>query len=549
MGNACNCDKRLNVILNNKEPEKILPFSYENDVHKIYKFLRILNHGSFGQVSLYCDKIFKNKTYAVKAICKMDPKKSIINQIISEINILSKLDHPNIVKYFRTMEDNNYCYIIMEYLGGKDLEKILKEDYYNLTINDIKYILFQIFSALCYIHKNDIVHRDIKPSNIICIKNNSKFDLKIIDFGLATNLDKIGKEKRAGSPAFVAPEAIKNYIDTKNDIWACGVILYNFIYGKIPFIADTKSCLFEKILYLDVEYDDSLMRPNIPKEAVDFCKKLLEKDHVKRLSAWECLNHSFFKKFEIVPEIENELINDYFTKKTIENIRLYVNSNIIKKVFLCYYIMLSSFDEEIGLRQIYLILVKNMSYDGTLNSKNLYDEFKKKKLLESEDKKLFTLIDNIRLKNVKTFLQKNNPSTKDLHISIKDKYNSSKNNNLIVDWGSVSYTAFLCFYFIDKLLDNKDNFYDAKVEYIFKLMSNEEEFEEEKTEEVDNSKINNIYKLLYINKTTFKNFLFKHSSCFLEERSEINQFFKEHPNNIDYKEFRSFIEFSNISID
>ena len=549
MGNACNCDKRLNVILNNKEPEKILPFSYENDVHKIYKFLRILNHGSFGQVSLYCDKTFKNKTYAVKAICKMDPKKSIINQIISEINILSKLDHPNIVKYFRTMEDNNYCYIIMEYLGGKDLEKILKEDYYNLTINDIKYILFQIFSALCYIHKNDIVHRDIKPSNIICIKNNSKFDLKIIDFGLATNLDKIGKEKRAGSPAFVAPEAIKNYIDTKNDIWACGVILYNFIYGKIPFIADTKSCLFEKILYLDVEYDDSLMRPNIPKEAVDFCKKLLEKDHVKRLSAWECLNHSFFKKFEIVPEIENELINDYFTKKTIENIRLYVNSNIIKKVFLCYYIMLSSFDEEIGLRQIYLILVKNMSYDGTLNSKNLYDEFKKKKLLESEDKKLFTLIDNIRLKNVKTFLQKNNPSTKDLHISIKDKYNSSKHNNLIVDWGSVSYTAFLCFYFIDKLLDNKDNFYDAKVEYIFKLMSNEEEFEEEKTEEVDNSKINNIYKLLYINKTTFKNFLFKHSSCFLEERSEINQFFKEHPNNIDYKEFRSFIEFSNISID
>ena len=544
MGVACNCDndKKINVTINNKEPEKFLPFSYENDVHKTYQFLRVLNHGSFGQVSLYCDKTFKDKKYAVKTISKINSKKSKLNQILSEINILSKLDHPNIVKYFRTLEDSYNCYIIMEYLSGKDLDKIFKEDYNKLTLNDIKYILYQVFSALCYIHKNNIVHRDIKPANILCIKNNSKFDLKLIDFGLSANLDKLSLEKRAGSPAYVAPEAIKNCIDTKNDIWACGVILYNYIYGKMPFTAESKSGLFEKITTDDVEYDESLIRPHIPKEAIDLCKKLLEKDYVKRLTAWESLNHNFFKKFQIVPGIENEMVDEFFTKKTIENIRLYVNSNIIKKVFLCYYVLLSSFDEETNLRQIFLVLQKNMSNNGTLNSKDLYDEFKKKKLLESGDKKLFTLIDNIRLKNVKTFLQRNNPSSKDVQISMSNKcVSSTHSSKMLVDWGSVSYSVFLCFYFIDKIFDKEDNFYDAKAEYLFKLMSNDGEYEEEKTEDVENSKLNS-YKLLYINKTTFKNYLFKHGSPFLEERSEINQFFKEHPNNIDYKEFRSLIE-------
>ena len=72
----------------------------------------------------------------------------------------------------------------MEYLSGKKKKKIFREDYNKITFNDIKFILYQIFSALSYIHSKNIVHRDIKPANLICIKNNGKFDLKLIDIGI-----------------------------------------------------------------------------------------------------------------------------------------------------------------------------------------------------------------------------------------------------------------------------------------------------------------------------------------------------------------------------
>ena len=88
----------------------------------------------------------------MKCITKVRLKPHKIHQIKNEIDILSSLDHPNIVTYFCTVEDNKNYYILMEYLSGKDLEKIFREDYNKITLNDIKFILYQVFSALSYIH-------------------------------------------------------------------------------------------------------------------------------------------------------------------------------------------------------------------------------------------------------------------------------------------------------------------------------------------------------------------------------------------------------------
>lgn len=171
---------------------------------------------------------------------KMGLKPNKISRIKNEIEILSQLDHPNIVTYFCTVEDNKNYYILMEYLSGKDLDKIFREDYNKITFNDIRFILYQVFSALNYIHSKDIVHRDIKPANIICAKNNGKFDLKLIDFGLSVNLEKRGKYSVAGSLAYLSPEGLKEIVHVKNDMWACGVIFYWFIYGKMPFEKKSK---------------------------------------------------------------------------------------------------------------------------------------------------------------------------------------------------------------------------------------------------------------------------------------------------------------------
>ena len=248
------CIKDNTKVVEGKSNLK-LPFSFDFNIHHRYHFQRVINHGAFGQVKLYSDRIFSGTEYAIKCISKMRIKPNKIHQIKNEIEILSQLDHPNIVTYFCTVEDNKNYYLLMEYLSGKDLDKIFREDYNKITFNDIRFILYQVFSALCYIHSKDIVHRDIKPANIICAKNNGKFDLKLIDFGLSVNLGKRGKNSVAGSLAYLSPEGLKEIIHVKNDLWACGVIFYWFIYGKMPFEKKSRSELYEAILKEEIDYD------------------------------------------------------------------------------------------------------------------------------------------------------------------------------------------------------------------------------------------------------------------------------------------------------
>ena len=299
MGSVCTKDNQR--VVENRANQK-LPFSYDFDIHRRYHFQRVINHGSFGQVKLYSDRIFSGREFAIKCISKAHLKPSKIHQIKNEIEILSTLDHPNIVTYFCTVEDNKNYYIIMEYLSGKNLEKIFREDYNKITFNDIKFILYQVFSSLSYIHSKNIVHRDIKPANLICVKNNGKFDLKLIDFGLSVNLDKRGKNPVAGSLAYLSPEGLKEIIHIKNDMWACGIIFYWFIYGKMPFEKTSRSELYDAILKEEIKFDENIMRAHTPKEAVDLCKKLLIRDFDERISSMEALNHPFFNKLTMTED-------------------------------------------------------------------------------------------------------------------------------------------------------------------------------------------------------------------------------------------------------
>ena len=376
MGSVCTKDNQK--VVENRANQK-LPFSYDFDIHRRYHFQRVLNHGSFGQVKLYSDRIFSGREFAIKCISKAHLKPSKSHQIKNEIEILSTLDHPNIVTYFCTVEDVKNYYIIMEYLSGKNLEKIFREDYNKITFNDIKFILYQVFSSLSYIHSKNIVHRDIKPANLICVKNNDKFDLKLIDFGLSVNLDKRGKNPVAGSLAYLSPEGLKEIIHIKNDMWACGIIFYWFIYGKMPFEKTSRSELYDAILKEEIKFDENLMRAHTPKEAVDLCKKLLIRDFDERISSMEALNHPFFNKLSMTDD-DNKLINEYFVKETLEHIKIYNLGNIIKKAFIYVYARLSSYDEVEVFRKVFFVLEKFTEGWGILDPRLLFEEFKKKKI-------------------------------------------------------------------------------------------------------------------------------------------------------------------------
>ena len=207
--------------------------------YKIFNFIKIINHGAFGLVKLFRDKTFTKVELAIKTISKeLITKKNKFLQIKKEIEILSELDHPNIVIYFATVEMPENFNVLMEYLSGNDLHEILRKKKKNITPEQFKYMLYQILGALCYLHQNEIVHRDIKPENIICTSNetiNGKFDLKLIDFGLSERFKKKEIYYPAGSPHYISPEALNGKITPKNDIWSVGVIFYLYCYGKLPF--------------------------------------------------------------------------------------------------------------------------------------------------------------------------------------------------------------------------------------------------------------------------------------------------------------------------
>lgn len=534
-----------------------LPFSFDFNIHHRYHFQRVINHGAFGQVKLYSDRIFSGTEYAIKCISKMRVKPNKIHQIKNEIEILSQLDHPNIVTYFCTVEDNKNYYLLMEYLSGKDLDKIFREDYNKITFDDIRFILYQVFSALNYIHSKNIVHRDIKPANIICAKNNGKFDLKLIDFGLSVNLEKRGKYSVAGSLAYLSPEGLKEIIHVKNDLWACGVIFYWFIYGKMPFEKKTRSELYEAIIKEEIEYDENMMRAHTPKEAIDLCQKLLLRDFDERISAIDALKHPFFKKLNVA-ENDNQIFNDYFTKERVEYIRLYNLGNILKKTFVYVYSMFGSYDEEEDFRKMFLTLDKTMNGGGTLNPRELFEEFKKRDLVNNDDIKAFSFIDPIKTRRVKKILSMNTINT------TKDGKSISKKELISQDWGYISYTMFISFCYIDEFMNNKKDCYKPRLKYIFQLMSNGEEikkkieeevakFEEEEKkrtkspEEVKEKVKQKENELVsanewHINKRTFKRFIYKYSLPFQYEKDEIDKFFNDHPDNIHLNDFEELVK-------
>ena len=159
-------------------------FSKQTNLTKKYKYISLIGSGAFGKVRLYVDTHSKTFRYAIKTI-KKNFLRSNIESIKSEINILRSLDHPNIVKYFETYEDENYLHIVMEYIEGDNLFRVLtKQNKFKFSERIISQIMKCLLVAVLFLHHNGIIHRDIKPENIVFVKPDTFDALKLIDFGL-----------------------------------------------------------------------------------------------------------------------------------------------------------------------------------------------------------------------------------------------------------------------------------------------------------------------------------------------------------------------------
>ena len=271
--------------------------SLEMDIREIYKFKDLLGGGHFGTVRSAFRRFEKApcKLFAIKSISKKKLTDNNLDDLIKEVDIISSLDHPNIIKFYETYNDQFYFHIVMELCRGKDLLSRMNKEKMNEKL--IASIIMKTLHAISYCHSKGITHRDLKPDNIIFETPDLDSDIKLIDFGLSKKFKNSQKlHSVLGTPYYVAPEVLRKEYNEKCDLWSIGVITYLLIIGDVPFKGKNNNDIFNKIINENINYNNPKWN-NFSNEAKNFVKLLLQKDFNKRPSAQEALNHNWFLSF------------------------------------------------------------------------------------------------------------------------------------------------------------------------------------------------------------------------------------------------------------
>ncbi len=162
-----------------------------------------------------------------------------INRFRNEAAAAQKLDHPNIVAIYDLKNDGDIQYIVMEYIDGLTLDKLIKAKKKIPWRNTLK-ITAQILSAVEHAHSHNIIHRDIKPLNIMITDEGV---VKLTDFGIArvvSSATKSAANDSAGSVHYLSPEQIRGgFVDERSDIYSIGITMYEMITGSVPYDGDT----------------------------------------------------------------------------------------------------------------------------------------------------------------------------------------------------------------------------------------------------------------------------------------------------------------------
>ncbi|KAJ4955774.1 hypothetical protein NE237_012557 [Protea cynaroides] len=274
-------------------------FGYSKNFAAKYELGKEVGRGHFGHTCSAQGKKgeLKGQLLAVKIISKAKMTTAIsIEDVRREVKILKALSgHPNLVKFYDACEDANNVYIVMELCeGGELLDRILSRGG-RYTEEDAKVIVVQILSVVAFCHLQGVVHRDLKPENFLFTTGDEDAPMRLIDFGLS---DFIRLDERlndiVGSAYYVAPEVLHRSYNMEADIWSIGVITYILLCGSRPFWARTESGIFRAVLRADPNFDDAPW-PSVSPEAKDFVKRLLNKDHRKRMTAAQALTHPWLR--------------------------------------------------------------------------------------------------------------------------------------------------------------------------------------------------------------------------------------------------------------
>lgn len=228
---------------------------------------------------------------------QIDLKKK--SHFISEINILSKIDHPLVLGYFGDFEDDENNYICMEYVPNGSLLDYINTHSTKGGLKEIvaRRLFTELLIAIEYLHKQlKVFHRDLKCENVLIDANNN---IRLIDFGFSVIYQNSNDRfnERFGSSGYTCPEMITNvpYTPEKSDVWCLGVILYSMLVGKLPFDGKNDVETAERIAYEEPDYPKSLS-----KNSIDLLKKILTKNPYRRIDIDSIKRHPFLSQTELL---------------------------------------------------------------------------------------------------------------------------------------------------------------------------------------------------------------------------------------------------------
>jgi serine/threonine protein kinase len=216
---------------------------------------------------------------------------------------MMSVSHPNVVNTYDIFDSPSVLHLVLEFMAGGELFDIVA-DKGHLSEQQASQVVRDIITGVGYLHESDVVHCDIKPENILCKTHHWPLQVKLCDFGLSNFVDRASANAEGddntmsamiGTPGYVAPEVIKRErYGPPVDMWACGVVLYVMLSGRMPFYGRNDVEILRRTAQGKYSFPDREWK-SISEDAKSLVKALLQVDPAKRLTARAALQHRWLE--------------------------------------------------------------------------------------------------------------------------------------------------------------------------------------------------------------------------------------------------------------
>ena len=247
-----------------------------------FKYYYPIGKGGFGRVW----KVELRRSKQLFAMKEMDKlrilSKRSVHSVMNERGILEILKHPFIVNMLYAFQDRDNLYLVMDLMSGGDLRYHINKHRFFVEAQ-ARFFAACIITGLEYIHDNSVIHRDIKPENLVI---DSKGYVKITDFGIARIWCPENSKDTSGTPGYMAPEVMcRQNHGVAVDYFALGVILFEIMLGRRPYVGRDRKEIRDQILSRQVQVRMNDIPPGWSIEAADFINKLIQRKTARRLGA------------------------------------------------------------------------------------------------------------------------------------------------------------------------------------------------------------------------------------------------------------------------